>query len=45
MPYVSEIRMFGSNFAPAAWAFCDGQVLPISQYVNRVPFKIRGRVG
>ena len=31
-PYVGEIRMFGGNFAPAGWAFCDGSVLPISQY-------------
>lgn len=31
-PYVGEIRMFGGNFAPAGWAFCDGQLLPISEY-------------
>jgi microcystin-dependent protein len=31
-PYVGEIRMFGGNFAPANWAFCNGQLLPISQY-------------
>src|SRR6202035_4692198 len=31
-PYVGEIRMFGGNFAPAAWAFCNGMLLPISQY-------------
>ncbi len=30
-PYVGEIRMFGGNFAPAGWAFCDGQLLPISE--------------
>lgn len=24
--------MFGGNFAPRGWAFCDGQLLPISQY-------------
>lgn len=30
-PYVGEIRMFGGNFPPAGWAFCDGQTLPISQ--------------
>ena len=24
-PFVGEIRMFGGNFAPAGWAFCDGQ--------------------
>src|SRR5262249_40280601 len=30
-PYVGEIRMFAGNFAPAGWAFCDGQLLPISE--------------
>lgn len=31
-PYVGEIRMFGGNFAPRSWAFCDGQLLAVSQY-------------
>ncbi|HWS25547.1 MAG TPA: tail fiber protein [Xanthomonadales bacterium] len=31
-PYVGEIRMFGGSFAPAGWMFCDGQLLPISEY-------------
>jgi microcystin-dependent protein len=31
-PYVGEIRMFGGNFAPAGWAFCNGSLLPISEY-------------
>lgn len=31
-PFVGEIRMFGGNFAPQGWAFCDGSVLPISEY-------------
>lgn len=31
-PYVGEIRMFAGNFAPAGWMFCEGQLLPISQY-------------
>jgi microcystin-dependent protein len=31
-PYVGEIRMFGGNFAPAGWWFCDGSLLPISEY-------------
>lgn len=31
-PYIGEIRMFAGNFAPAGWAFCDGQLLPISEY-------------
>ena len=30
--YVGEIRMFGGNFAPAGWMFCDGSLLPISEY-------------
>ncbi|MGA2868831.1 MAG: tail fiber protein [Verrucomicrobiota bacterium] len=30
-PYVGEIRMVGFNFAPSGWAFCNGQLLPISQ--------------
>src|ERR1051326_1837365 len=30
-PYVGEIRMFGGSFAPAGWAFCSGQTIPISQ--------------
>jgi microcystin-dependent protein len=29
-PYLGEIRMFGGNFAPLGWAFCNGQILPIS---------------
>jgi len=31
-PFIGEIRMFGGNFAPQGWAFCDGSVLPISEY-------------
>ncbi|WP_076864585.1 phage tail protein [Bradyrhizobium mercantei] len=31
-PYVGEIRMFGGNFAPAGWNFCDGSQLAISEY-------------
>lgn len=30
-PYIGEIRMFGGNFAPAGWAFCNGALLPISE--------------
>ncbi|HYA37231.1 MAG TPA: tail fiber protein [Candidatus Methylomirabilis sp.] len=33
-PYVGEIRMFGGNFAPAGWLFCDGSLLPISEYTT-----------
>ncbi|HEU4612084.1 MAG TPA: tail fiber protein [Kofleriaceae bacterium] len=31
-PFIGEIRMVGFNFAPRGWAFCAGQLLPISQY-------------
>lgn len=31
-PYVGEIRIFAGNFAPAGWNFCEGQLLPISEY-------------
>lgn len=31
-PYVGEIRMFAGNFAPAGWFFCEGYLLPISEY-------------
>jgi microcystin-dependent protein len=31
-PYVGEIRIFAGNFAPAGWMFCEGQLLPISDY-------------
>lgn len=30
-PYIGEIRIFAGNFAPANWAFCNGQLLAISQ--------------
>jgi microcystin-dependent protein len=30
-PYIGEIRMFGGNFAPAGWAFCNGALIPISE--------------
>ncbi len=39
-PYVGEIRMFGGNFPPAGWAFCDGQLLPISE--NETLFQLIG---
>ena len=39
-PFVGEIRMFGFNFAPRGWAFCDGQILPISQ--NTALFSLLG---
>jgi len=39
-PYVGEIRMFGASFAPAGWAFCNGQLLPISE--NETLFQLIG---
>ncbi|MFF3601834.1 phage tail protein [Kitasatospora indigofera] len=30
--YVGEIRMFAGNYPPRNWAFCHGQLLPISEY-------------
>jgi microcystin-dependent protein len=37
---IGEIRLFAGNFAPRAWAFCEGQLLPISQ--NTALFSILG---
>ena len=39
-PFVAEIRMFAGNFAPRNWAFCNGQLLPISQ--NTALFSLVG---
>ena len=30
--YIGEVRMFGGNYAPVGWVFCNGQLLNISQY-------------
>lgn len=30
-PFIGEIRLFGGTFAPAGWAMCDGQLIPISE--------------
>lgn len=30
-PYVGEIRMFGGNYAPSGWMFCDGSLLAIAE--------------
>jgi len=32
-PYVSEVRLFASNFCPVGWAPANGQILPISQNI------------
>src|SRR5215831_4001363 len=39
-PYVVEIRLFAGNFAPSGWAFCNGQILPVS--LNAVLFNVIG---
>ena len=39
-PYVGEIRLFGASFAPAGWAMCNGQLIPISE--NDVLFQLIG---
>jgi microcystin-dependent protein len=39
-PFVAEIRIFGFNFAPKGWAFCNGQILPLSQ--NTALFSLLG---
>lgn len=39
-PYIGEIRMFGGNFAPNGWLFCEGQLLPISE--NDTLFNLMG---
>jgi microcystin-dependent protein len=39
-PFVGEIRIFGGNFAPTGWAFCQGQLLPLSQ--NTALFSLLG---
>jgi microcystin-dependent protein len=39
-PFVAEIRIFPFNFPPKGWAFCDGQLLPLSQ--NTALFSLVG---
>jgi microcystin-dependent protein len=39
-PFVAEIRMFPFNFAPKGWAWCNGQLLPLSQ--NTALFSLLG---
>lgn len=41
-PFVAEIRIFPFNFAPKGWAFCSGQLLPISQ--NTALFSLLGTI-
>jgi microcystin-dependent protein len=39
-PFIAEVRIFAGNFAPAGFAFCNGQLVPISQ--NTALFSIIG---
>src|SRR5438105_857482 len=39
-PYLGEIRMFSGDFAPEDWAFCDGQLLAITE--NEDLFRLIG---
>ncbi len=39
---LGEIRGFAGNFAPRAWALCEGQLLPINQ--NQALFSILGTI-
>ncbi len=39
-PFLSEIRMFGFNFPPKGWAFCNGQIMSIQQ--NAALFSLLG---
>ncbi|MDT5157789.1 MAG: hypothetical protein QOC99_1327 [Acidobacteriota bacterium] len=39
-PFVAEVRIFPFNFPPKGWAFCDGQLLPLSQ--NTALFSLLG---
>jgi len=41
-PFIGQIIMFGGTFAPRGWAFCEGQLLPISQYTAM--FSILGTI-
>ncbi len=39
-PFVAEIRIYGFNFPPTGWAYCNGQLMPISQ--NTALFSLLG---
>jgi microcystin-dependent protein len=41
-PFLAEIRIYPFNFPPTAWAFCNGQLLPLSQ--NTALFSLLGTV-
>lgn len=39
-PFLGTIVMFGGDFAPRGWAFCNGQLLPVAQ--NNLLFTVLG---
>lgn len=41
-PFIAQIVMFGGNFAPRSWAYCEGQLLPIAQ--NTALFSLLGTI-
>lgn len=41
-PFIGEVTIFGGNFAPRGWAFCDGQLLAISS--NSALFSLIGTI-
>jgi microcystin-dependent protein len=41
-PFLAEVRIFPTNFAPTGWAFCNGQIIPLSQ--NTALFALLGTV-
>ena len=41
-PFIGEIRLFGGNFAPRSWAFCDGQLLAVGS--NDALFSLFGTI-
>lgn len=41
-PFVGQIMMFAGNFAPRGWAYCDGQLLAVSQ--NDALFSLLGTI-
>ncbi|HVV44976.1 MAG TPA: tail fiber protein, partial [Bryobacteraceae bacterium] len=40
--FTGEIRIFGFNYAPVDWAFCDGSTIPVSQ--NQVLYSLLGNI-
>src|SRR5688572_33488706 len=44
MPMIGEIRMFAGSFAPAGWAFCEGQLLAVNDPANDALFQLIGTI-